>query len=377
MARRRAARLRSKKPAAKPARRRRRRRAPPVRVSEASLAAYAHDIRTALTGILALGELLASSNLGERERRWASSIKGSAEHLAALTSLMIDAARADAGALRLQEEVFRPRRLIEVLGDSLAARAEAKGLSAEVSVADDLPELLVGDAVRLRAALENLIDNAVKFTERGGVRLDVRAGRAARGRVRLVFTVTDSGIGLKAAEIKRLFRPFAQASAEIARRYGGAGLGLAVVKHLAKLMGGDLTVTSRYGRGSSFRLSAVFAIASAAAAANAPQQPPARGAAACRPVRGGQPLRPGHPQHHPRRTRSPRRLRRHGRGSGRGGRARLRRRADGRDAARHRRPRNGAPHLSLRLPEPRPQRRSSALPAAARPATRMPRAAPA
>ena len=271
MARRRAARLRSKKPAAKPARRRRRRRAPPVRVSEASLAAYAHDIRTALTGILALGELLASSNLGERERRWASSIKGSAEHLAALTTLMIDGAKADAGALRLQEEIFRPRRLIEVLADSLAARAEAKGLSAEVSIADDVPELLVGDAVRLRAALENLIDNAVKFTERGGVRLDVRAARAARGRVRLVFTVTDSGIGLKAAEIKRLFRPFAQASAEIARRYGGAGLGLAVVKYLAKLMGGDLTVTSRYGRGSSFRLSAVLAIATAAAAANAPR----------------------------------------------------------------------------------------------------------
>ena len=261
MARRRAARARSKKPAGKPARRRRRRRAPPVRVSEASLAAYAHDIRTALTGILALGELLASSNLGERERRWAFSIKGSAEHLAALTSLMIDAAKADAGALRLQEEVFRPRRLIEVLGDSLAARAAAKGLGAEVTVAADVPELLVGDAIRLRAALENLIDNAVKFTERGGVRLDVRAGRATRGRVRLVFTVTDSGIGLKPAEIKRLFRPFAQASAEIARRYGGTGLGLAVVKHLAKLMGGDLTVSSRYGRGSRFRLSAVLAIA--------------------------------------------------------------------------------------------------------------------
>ena len=96
-----------------------------------------------------------------------------------------------------------------------------------------------------------------------------------RGRVRLVFTVTDSGIGLKAAEIKRLFRPFAQASAEIARRYGGSGLGLAVVKYLAKLMGGDLTVTSRYGRGSSFRLSAVLAIASTAAAGNAPPQQPA------------------------------------------------------------------------------------------------------
>ena len=276
MARPRSARTKSKKPAAKPARRRTRRRAPSARLSESSLAAYAHDIRTALTGILALGELLASSNLGERERRWASSIKGSAEHLAALTSLMIDAAKADAGALRLEAETFRPRHLIEGLANSLVARAEAKGLSADVSIADDVPELLVGDAVRLRAALENLIDNAVKFTERGGVRLELRAARATRGRVRLVLTVTDSGIGLKPAEIKHLFRPFAQASTEIARRYGGAGLGLAVVKYLAGLMDGDLTVTSRYGRGSSFRLSAVLAIASTATTGSAPPQQPAR-----------------------------------------------------------------------------------------------------
>jgi two-component system, sensor histidine kinase len=261
------ARLKSKRPPGKSARRRRRRprrRLPRVRsaaATEASLAAYAHDIRTALNGILALGELLASSNLGERERRWASGIKVSAEHLASLTTLIVDAAKADAGALTLREEVFRPRRLIADLADSLSARAETKGLSTEVAVADDLPETLVGDAVRLRAALENLIDNAVKFTERGAVRLEVRSTPPARGRVRLDFTVIDSGIGLKSAEIKRLFRPFVQANADIARRYGGAGLGLFVVKALARLMGGDLTVTSAYGRGSSFRLSGVLPIA--------------------------------------------------------------------------------------------------------------------
>jgi two-component system, sensor histidine kinase len=258
------ARLRSKKTSAKPARRRTKRRssaAPRPRVTEASLVAYAHDIRTALTGILALGELLASSNLGERERRWASGVKDGAEHLAALTTLMIDAAKADAGALTLQREAFRPRRLIGALANSLVARAETKGLAAVLKVADDLPDMLVGDAVRLRAALENLIDNAVKFTERGTVRLEARMARPARGQVRLEFTVTDSGIGLKPAEIKRLFRPFAQANADIARRYGGAGLGLAAVKALAKLMGGDLSVTSVFGRGSRFRLSAVLAIA--------------------------------------------------------------------------------------------------------------------
>jgi two-component system, sensor histidine kinase len=263
------ARSRSKaKSVAKPARRRSSRRSVGARAHEAALAAFAHDIRTALTGILALGELLASSTLGENERSWAAGIKASAEHLASLTTLVLDAAKAETGSLTLREEVFRPRRLVEFLADSLATRAQAKGLAAEANIADDLPDLLVGDAVRLRAALENLIDNAVKFTERGAVRLEARASPAGRGLTRLVVAVHDSGIGLKPAEIKRLFRPFAQASAEIARHYGGSGLGLAIVKRLAKLMGGDLTVASTPGRGSSFRFTAVMPIVSADAAAN-------------------------------------------------------------------------------------------------------------
>ncbi len=260
------------KPKKKSPARRSRRRSPRRRAAtwttEAALAAFAHDIRTSLTGILALGELLASSNLGERERRWAAGIKTGAEHLAALTTLAIDAAKidttkADAGALTLQHQAFRPRRLIEALSDTLSARAETKGLSVEVTVAADLPEMLIGDPARLRAAIENLIDNAVKFTERGAVRLDARASQAGRGNIKLVFTVTDSGIGLTRAEIKRLFRPFSQANPEIARRYGGAGLGLAVVKSLARLMGGDLTVASTPGRGSTFRLSIALPIAAA------------------------------------------------------------------------------------------------------------------
>jgi CheY-like chemotaxis protein len=244
----------------------------PARAAELPLATYAHDIRTALTGILALGELLASSGLGERERRWASAIKGGAEHLAALTTLMLDAAKADAGSLTLREETFRPRRLVEALTESLAARAEAKNLAVDVKVADDVPDALSGDPVRLRAALENLIDNAVKFTDRGVVRLEANAARAPRGRVKLVFTVTDSGIGLKPAEVRRLFRPFTQANAGIARRYGGTGLGLAIVKALAKLMGGDLKVTSAPGRGSSFRFSGVFAPVTVEVAGGAPAQ---------------------------------------------------------------------------------------------------------
>ena len=237
------------------------------RPADTVLAIFAHDIRTALTGILALGELLASSKLDERERRWAAGIKDSAEHLAALTTLIVDAAKAENGSLALQERPFRLRPLLEAMGETLTARTATKGLRAEVTIADDLPDMVIGDPVRLRAALENLIDNAVKFTAEGAVSLQARWKRAPRGRAVLTFVVADSGIGLEPAEIKRLFRPFAQANGEIARRYGGAGLGLSVVKLLAKRMGGDLAVASTPGRGARFSFSASLPIAPAEVAA--------------------------------------------------------------------------------------------------------------
>src|SRR5262245_34186129 len=143
------------------------------RAIDAMLADLAHEIRTPLTGILALGDLLASSELPERERGWANAIKSTAEHLALLTSLIVDAARAGRAGLVLRRELVRPRRLADALAASLAARAEAKGLEDETDISSELPEAVIADPLRLRAALENLIDNAVKFTDRGSVRLEV------------------------------------------------------------------------------------------------------------------------------------------------------------------------------------------------------------
>lgn len=220
-----------------------------------ALAALAHDIRTPLTGILALAELLATSDLGARERGWAADIKNAAEHLAQLTTVVTDAVKADAAELVLRRDVFSPRRLTETVGAVLSARAQAIGLTASMSIDPDLPANVIGDPVRLRAALENLIDNAVKFTAQGSVTLAVAARPATRNRVRLAFDVTDSGIGLRDSEIRKLFRPFSQASEDVSRRYGGTGLGLTLVKRLAKAMGGNLTVTSRLAEGSTFHLS--------------------------------------------------------------------------------------------------------------------------
>ena len=225
---------------------------------EVALASLAHEIRTPLTGILALAELLNTSDLPERERRWAETIRGAADHLARLTAFVVDAARADAAGLALRTESFSPRDLARSVAGLLAVRAEGKGLEAVTEINDDLPPRLKGDVVRLRSALENLIDNAVKFTEHGRVGFAASAARAAKGRVRLAFTVTDSGIGIKPAELKQLFQPFAQANPDIARRFGGTGLGLVFVKRIAEVMGGGLKVTSKSGHGSAFRMTVVL-----------------------------------------------------------------------------------------------------------------------
>jgi two-component system, sensor histidine kinase len=231
--------------------------------TELALATLAHEIRTPLNGILALSELIAAADLPERERQWATLVKDAAEHLANLSTLVVDGVRAEARGLVLRPETFRLRAVVDAIAATLKVRAETKGLAAEISLGDDLPEFVIGDRVRLRAALENLADNAVKFTDRGRIAFSVEAAPAARGRHRLTFTFADSGVGLTKAEIARLFRPFSQASTAIAHRYGGAGLGLSFVKRLVEAMRGKLTVTAKAGSGSTFRLTILLDAAQA------------------------------------------------------------------------------------------------------------------
>lgn len=221
---------------------------------ESALAAFAHEVRTPLTGILAVSDLLATSELGERERRWVDTIKAGAEHLSGLATLFVDAARLGAAGLQIRQDLFDLRALSRHVGDSLAGRAAAKGLGAVVTISPRLPAYVIGDVVRLRAALENLIDNAVKFTEQGTVSLKVTSVAAGKHDAAISFAVADSGIGLTLAEIKRLFRPFSQANVSIAARFGGAGLGLSSVRQIARAMGGDVAVTQRARGGTVFTL---------------------------------------------------------------------------------------------------------------------------
>src|SRR4030088_645283 len=262
----------SKKRASAVAAKPRRRRAPATTSAgmvEAALAAFAHEVRTPLTGILAISNLLATSDLDARERRWVDTIKAGAEHLASLATLFVDAARSRGAPAGMRQDLFDLRALARSAGDSLAGRAAAKGLQSKVDISEKLPALVVGDPVRLRAALENLIDNAVKFTEAGGVALAVKPIRGTKGKVGVAFAISDSGIGLTLNEIKRLFRPFSQANVSIASRFGGAGLGLSSVKALARAMGGDIIVAQRRGGGTTFTLMVTLTRARTAKAAGA------------------------------------------------------------------------------------------------------------
>jgi two-component system, sensor histidine kinase len=232
-------------------------------VVETALAAFAHEVRTPLTGILAISDLLATSDLDERERRWVDTIKAGAEHLASLATLFVDAARGG-NAAAMRQDLFDLRALARSAGDSLAGRAAARALQSRVNISEKLPAFVVGDPVRLRAALENLIDNAVKFTEQGAVELSVEPiSRGSKGKVGVAFAVSDSGIGLTLSEIKRLFRPFSQANVGIASRFGGAGLGLSSVKQIARAMGGDIVVAQRSGGGTTLTLTVTLTSAKA------------------------------------------------------------------------------------------------------------------
>ncbi len=248
-------------------------RDPATGVVESALAVFAHEVRTPLTGILAISDLLATSELGERERRWVDTIKAGAEHLASLATLFVDAAKSRQSSAALREDLFDLRALARNAGDSLAGRAAAKGLQADIDISARLPALVVGDPIRLRAALENLIDNAVKFTDAGGVALTAAPERGSKagkgGKTGVSFAVSDSGIGLTLPEIKRLFRPFSQANVSIASRFGGAGLGLSSVKQLARKMGGDVVVTQRKGGGTTFTLTVRLETAAAPAVSRA------------------------------------------------------------------------------------------------------------
>ncbi|MGD9846080.1 MAG: ATP-binding protein [Variibacter sp.] len=250
-----------------------------------ALASLAHEVRTPLNGILAFSEMLADAKLDARAHSWAQAVHSAAQHLARLTTTIVDGARAEHRGLILRHDEFSPRRLAHDIAAALRARAQAAGVPAAIHIARDLPETAEGDAVRLRAALENLVDNAMKFAMGRGVGFSAAWSAKSAGQMQLAFEVSDNGPGLSKSACARLFRPFGQADAKFARCYGGAGLGLFFARNVARAMGGDLTVKSARGNGSTFKLRVRVAAKPAIAKATADEQTSSGSAAGAKSLR--------------------------------------------------------------------------------------------
>jgi signal transduction histidine kinase/CheY-like chemotaxis protein len=212
------------------------------------LATVSHEIRTPMNGVLGMVDILGHTPLSPEQRESLATIRYSASALLRIIDDILDFSKIEAGRLELERIELSTIELIEGVAEALAPQAAAKGLKLAAYVAADVPERVMGDPLRLRQILFNLLGNALKFTEKGSVRLSLeRAGEAE-----LCIKVADTGIGLTEEQRERLFQPFVQADSTTTRRFGGTGLGLSIVRRLAEAMGGDVVVDSVIGVGSTF-----------------------------------------------------------------------------------------------------------------------------
>jgi TMAO reductase system sensor TorS len=218
------------------------------RIKSEFLANTSHEIRTPMNGIIGMSELLLASPLADKQRTFAHAINDSAEALLALIDDILDFSKVEAGKLVLETIAFDLHQTVRAAVLLLGERARAKGLHLRLDIPGDVPRVVEGDPMRIRQVLINLVANAVKFTEQGGVTLAVTAEPDDW----LRFVVTDTGIGIEPALRDRLFEPFVQADSSTARRYGGTGLGLSICKRLVERMQGEIGVRSEPGRGATF-----------------------------------------------------------------------------------------------------------------------------
>jgi len=249
------------------------------------LSSMSHEIRTPLNAILGTTELLAESALSDEQRHHLSVLRANGSALLDLVNNVLDLARIESGRLSLEQTEFDLEEVVEGVMRALAPPAREKNLELLANIAPATPLRLRGDPSRLRQVLTNLIGNAIKFTERGAVALNVARAPSPGAAAMLSFAVTDTGIGIGRDKLESIFEAFTQADSSITRKYGGSGLGLAISRHLVKAMGGDIWVQSQPGKGSVFYFTANFEVATAGAQAKLTTPPASARQDSTRPLR--------------------------------------------------------------------------------------------
>lgn len=222
------------------------------------LANMSHELRTPLNAIIGTNDLLRTTGLDAEQRDMAETVRISARSLLMQINEILDLSKIEAGKIQAELVEFDLHDMLRELMTIMRLQAENKGIYLTLCVAPDLPRLIYGDAQHLRQILLNLLSNGVKFTEKGGVRLEVTSPNSSSGAAELCFRVIDTGIGISEEMQGRIFDSFTQADASISRQYGGTGLGLSISKQLAELLGGGICLTSTVGVGSTFELNCAF-----------------------------------------------------------------------------------------------------------------------
>jgi signal transduction histidine kinase/ActR/RegA family two-component response regulator len=227
------------------------------------LATMSHEIRTPMNGLIGMLRIVRDSPLTPVQRDHLETASGSADALLDLLNNVLDFSKIEAGRLELERIAFSPFGLVGSVAAVLQTRARAKGLELAVMAEDTVPATLLGDPTRLRQVLFNLIGNAIKFTDRGRVEVRLSCAERTGDTARVKFAIVDTGIGIAADALPRLFNPFTQADSSMSRRFGGTGLGLAISQKLVEAMDGRIDVVSETGRGSTFHFTLPLALAPA------------------------------------------------------------------------------------------------------------------